>query len=126
MFVQQSREREIHLYKVTQPIAMAANTSLEILVYFHTLIMAEHSNIPEYKLRRKGAEEIPFKIEELEANAGYNPTAPHKHNYYEIFFFCKSGGRHMVDFHEMEIVANQLHILSPGQVHYMHREPETT
>ena len=88
--------------------------------------MAKHSNIPEYKLRRQGAEEIPFKIEELEANVGYNPTAPHRHNYYEIFFFCKSGGRHMVDFHEMEITANQLHILSPGQVHYMHREPETT
>ncbi|MCB0480572.1 MAG: helix-turn-helix domain-containing protein [Flavobacteriales bacterium] len=88
--------------------------------------MPEKQNIPEYKLRKKGTEEVPFKIEELEANVGYNPMAPHRHNYYEIFLFCKSGGKHMVDFHEMEIIENHLHILSPGQVHYMHRHPETT
>ncbi|MBD78632.1 MAG: hypothetical protein CL840_06920 [Crocinitomicaceae bacterium] len=82
--------------------------------------------IPEFKLSKSSQEDFPFKLELIEANVGYNPRAPHRHNYYEIFFFEKGGGIHMIDFNELHIDRNEVHILSPGQVHYMHRTPETT
>ena len=81
--------------------------------------------IPEFKLPREHLSDLPFKLESIESNVGYNPRAPHRHNYYEIFFFEKGGGIHMIDFNEIDITKGQVHVLSPGQIHYMHRIPET-
>ncbi|MCH8330174.1 MAG: AraC family ligand binding domain-containing protein, partial [Bacteroidetes bacterium] len=42
---------------------------------------------------------------------------PHRHSYYEIFFFVKGGGTHEIDFEEFQVDSNSLHFISPGQVH---------
>lgn len=80
------------------------------------------SHIPEFNLSQTNRWDISFKLDELAANSGYNPGAPHRHNHYEIFFFKEGGGLHMIDFQEIEIKAGDIHILSPGQIHYMHRD----
>lgn len=81
--------------------------------------------IPEFKLPRESISDLPFKLELIESNVGYNPRAPHRHNYYEIFFFEKGSGLHMIDFNEFEIESQHVHLISPGQIHYMHRAPDT-
>lgn len=83
------------------------------------------NNIPEFKLARTNISDLPFKLELIESKEGYNPRSPHRHNYYEIFFFEKGSGLHMIDFNEIEIGPEQIHLLSPGQIHYMHRAPYT-
>ncbi len=85
----------------------------------------QKENIPEFKLSKEKHHEFPFKLELIEVSTGYNPTAPHRHNYYEIFLFEEGGGMHMIDFNEVEIVKGELHILSPGQIHYMLRDPKS-
>ncbi len=52
----------------------------------------------------------------------YDHTEPHRHDYFEFFFFKKGGGQHYIDFAEFEIHANSVHIVAPGQVHQMKRE----
>ncbi len=82
-------------------------------------------HIPEFTLQKDQPGDIPFQIEAIEKNVGYDPRAPHRHNYYELFFFEVGGGMHMIDFQEIEINSNEIHVLSPGQIHYMHRDPQS-
>jgi AraC-like DNA-binding protein len=52
----------------------------------------------------------------------YDFTEPHRHDYFEFFFFKKGGGVHYIDFIEFDIHDNSVHIVAPGQVHQMKRE----
>jgi AraC-like DNA-binding protein len=81
------------------------------------------THIPEFKLKAPNRQGISFKLDKLATHSGYNSGAPHRHNHYEIFFFSEGGGVHMIDFQEVGICKGHIHLLSPGQVHYMHREP---
>ncbi|MDG1841405.1 MAG: helix-turn-helix transcriptional regulator [Crocinitomicaceae bacterium] len=51
----------------------------------------------------------------------YDYREPHRHNYFELFFFLKGGGFHKVDFVKFDIESNSAHIIAPGQVHQMKR-----
>lgn len=51
----------------------------------------------------------------------YDYTEPHRHDYFEFFFFKQGGGEHIIDFIPFEIHANSVHIVAPGQVHQMKR-----
>ena len=52
----------------------------------------------------------------------YDFTEPHRHDYFEFFYFKKGGGTHYIDFVEFKIHDNSVHIVAPGQVHQMRRE----
>jgi AraC family transcriptional regulator, transcriptional activator of pobA len=82
-------------------------------------------NIPEFQFALGNQGSNVFSIEKIEADVGYDASAPHRHNYYEIFVFAKGGGMHMIDFQEWEINDLDVHVLSPGQVHYMSRDPSS-
>lgn len=82
-------------------------------------------HIPEFELVEEGSDDLGIKVDLLEQQAGYDPMKPHRHNGYEIFLFEEGGGWHMVDFEELNIEASQVHVLCPGQVHYMDRAPES-
>ncbi len=89
--------------------------------------MRENLNaIPEFQLSADPLGGLPFKLEKLAAHTGYNPAAPHRHGYYELFLFLTGSGLHMIDFQEWDIVPGHLHFLNPGQIHYIRRAPETT
>lgn len=52
----------------------------------------------------------------------YDYGVPHRHEYFELFYFKKGKGTHMIDFKEFEIKSNSIHIVAPGQVHQVKRE----
>lgn len=83
------------------------------------------SNIPEFKLPQSADGDLQFKLELLDTNSGYNPVKPHRHDFYEVFLFQRGGGIHMIDFNELKIEKEQIHFLSPGQVHFMDRDPKS-
>lgn len=51
----------------------------------------------------------------------YDFTEPHRHEYFEFFYFKTGGGEHLIDFHSFPIKANSVHIVAPGQVHQVNR-----
>lgn len=81
--------------------------------------------IPIHDFRTDSKESVPFRFIALNAGSGYDIFKPHRHNYYEIFFFRKGGGTHTIDFVEVPIKTNSVHFISPGQVHLMNRGPES-
>lgn len=51
----------------------------------------------------------------------YDFKMPHRHDYFELFYFEKGGGQHLIDFVSFEIEDHSIHIVAPGQVHQMSR-----
>tara|TARA_R110000868_G_scaffold86347_8_gene242252 strand:- start:52504 stop:53364 length:861 start_codon:yes stop_codon:yes gene_type:complete len=47
------------------------------------------------------------------------PDTPHRHNYFTIIFTIKASGKHVIDFNEYSLNANQVYFISPGQVHQL-------
>lgn len=45
----------------------------------------------------------------------------HRHDYYEIMFFEKGSGEHIIDFHSHKIASYSAHFVLPGQVHKLKR-----
>ena len=51
----------------------------------------------------------------------YDFSEPHRHDYFEFFYFNKGGGTHVVDFEDFEIKDNSIHIVAPGKIHQVKR-----
>lgn len=64
---------------------------------------------------------IPFKLIPLERKSNYDTSVPHRHNYYEVFFFLEGSGTHFIDFENYNISTHSIHFVSPGQVHMVQR-----
>jgi AraC family transcriptional activator of pobA len=56
----------------------------------------------------------------------YDSSHAHRHDYYEILLFDKSGGTHEIDFISYPVKKHSLHFLSPGQVHLLRRNKDVT
>ncbi|MDQ3073080.1 MAG: AraC family ligand binding domain-containing protein, partial [Bacteroidota bacterium] len=80
------------------------------------------NGLPFHNFSADDESSVPFKIVPIEKNAPYDTSVPHRHNYYEVFFFTQGGGTHFIDFRHYPIVPNSIHIVSPGQVHKVQRE----
>ena len=74
----------------------------------HTLANTEHSNIV---------------INRLSKSNDYDFSEPHRHDYYELFYFQNGGGVHEIDFKPFEIESASFQLVVPGQVHQMKRAP---
>lgn len=77
--------------------------------------------IPIHDFLKDDSSSIPFKYISLDARSAYDTTLPHRHNYYEILFFTKGGGDHIIDFKCFPIKDHSVHFISPGQVHQLKR-----
>ena len=75
--------------------------------------------IPTHDSDRTNRSEII--VNHLEQLNDYDFGEPHRHNYFEFFYFIKGGGYHKVDFIKFPIESNSSHIVAPGQVHQMKR-----
>ncbi len=64
-----------------------------------------------------------IEINQLSKGNGYDFSEPHRHDYYELFFFQTGGGVHHVDFVPFEILPASFQLVVPGQVHQMMRAP---
>jgi AraC-like DNA-binding protein/mannose-6-phosphate isomerase-like protein (cupin superfamily) len=82
------------------------------------------SQIPLHEYLPKDEISTTLKVIELNERKGYNSEDPHRHGYYEIFFFETAGGTHTIDFEEVEIKQRSIHAVSPGQVHILNRKQE--
>lgn len=80
--------------------------------------------IPTYSLQRGDTLETPFRPVRMtrRKEGDYDYSHPHRHDYYEIFFFESGGGEHDIDFNTFEIESPCLHFVSPGQVHEVRRD----
>lgn len=77
--------------------------------------------IPIHDFTKDNDGSVPFRFISLGASSHYDFSEPHRHNYYEIFFFNEGGGTHFIDFTEYPITDNAIHFVSPGQVHRLQR-----
>ena len=80
--------------------------------------------IPVYTLADRGDRlEQPFRLVEMtpRKEGSYDYSTPHRHAYYEIFYFESGGGDHEIDFSEREITSPAIHFVSPGQIHRVRR-----
>jgi len=57
------------------------------------------------------------KVEDLIESIGSPVTLPHRHDYYEIIWFTKAQGSHMVEFVNHELSDNMLLVLPRNQIH---------
>jgi AraC family transcriptional activator of pobA len=78
--------------------------------------------IPIHDFSKDDRDSVPFRFIPLNAGSEYDTREPHRHNYYEIFFFDQGGGTHTIDFEAIPIQEKSIHFVSPGQVHLLKRE----
>jgi AraC family transcriptional activator of pobA len=81
--------------------------------------------IPIYDIPESERKVTPFQILQLHNYKGYASNIPHRHNYFELFLFEKGSGVHEIDFIETEIKPQSVHVVCPGQVHYLRRSPDS-
>jgi len=80
---------------------------------------------PIHNFSKDDASSLDFQVIPLDKKKDYDTSVPHRHNYYEIFFFEKGDGKHLIDFTNYDIKNNSLHFVSPGQVHCVRRVPDS-
>lgn len=88
--------------------------------------LGRKQRIPIHDFSRDDNTSVPFKLLRLEHKTDYDPSEPHRHNYYEVFYFEEGDGQHMVDFEWLPIQPNCLHLVSPGQVHCVRRSRDSS
>lgn len=81
--------------------------------------------IPVHDLAKSLEEGAKFSLQKLEKSyPSYNASRAHRHTYFELLFFEDGGGYHEIDFERFPIHAQSVHLVSPQQIHVLHREPQ--
>jgi AraC family transcriptional activator of pobA len=75
--------------------------------------------IPSFTIKTKEMKPLGFDIIELRKTEGraYDSNQAHRHTFFELFYFTKSGGVHEIDFVSYPINEKSLHFVTPGQIH---------
>lgn len=79
--------------------------------------------IPIHDFYEEDAKGMPVRYVPLNVRNDYDIALPHRHNYYEVFFFTKGGGTHTIDFVKYPVADNSVHIVYPQQIHVLERHP---
>ena len=87
--------------------------------------MLTSKTIPIHDFAKDTKDSIPLKYVSLGGLTNYDFSEPHRHNYYEIFFFAKGGGEHHIDFKAYAIHDHSINFISPGQVHQLKRSADS-
>lgn len=64
--------------------------------------------------------QVDFALQKMEAifdEAGGKTDRPHRHDYYTVLLVLEGKGKHWVDYQPYAFGENQVHFVSPGQVH---------
>ncbi|MGB0930123.1 MAG: helix-turn-helix domain-containing protein [Chitinophagales bacterium] len=78
--------------------------------------------LPTYSFAKDDPTSVAFQMFPLKIRKKKPPFRPHRHNFYELFFFVKGGGEHILDFEPIEILDRSIHFVAPGQVHLVQRD----
>lgn len=78
------------------------------------------AKIEQYHLHKGHPEKLQFELYDLNAyrkRSGEKAAVPHSHSYYQIIWFFKDGGEHLVDFKTFDIKKNTILFISKDQTH---------
>jgi AraC family transcriptional regulator, transcriptional activator of pobA len=81
--------------------------------------------IPIHSFSEEDAKGVPVRHVPLNVRNDYDIATPHRHNYYEVFFFTKGGGTHTIDFVKYPVADNSVHVVFPQQIHVLNRHPSS-
>ncbi|MBT34484.1 MAG: AraC family transcriptional regulator [Thalassobius sp.] len=92
--------------------------------------------IPVYQIVKTSKEDSGgfFKILQIKGSpekdplveyAPYETNARHRHNFFEICLFTDGAGIHEIDFISHSIKPESIHIVVPGQIHYLQKAKDT-
>jgi AraC family transcriptional activator of pobA len=79
----------------------------------------DRMEIPSYKLKHN-EQEVTFAIrsmQEINKKAANQKDTPHSHEYYTLLWSQNASGRHIIDYKEYEMNADDIFFVRPGQVH---------
>jgi len=82
---------------------------------------ANKTKIQQYHLHKDHPEELQFEIYCLNdylAQSDGHAEKPHAHSFYQIIWFAKGRGKHIVDFNEYDVSENSIFFIPKGQIHY--------
>ena len=77
-------------------------------------------NLPLHNLN---SGESPLFIRAISHSNEYDFTQKHRHNYFEIIFFEKGGGKQLIDFQEYAVTDFTCYLIHPNQIHLLNRAP---
>ncbi len=83
--------------------------------------MSQTVRIPTYQFANDDPTSVSFQLFPLKSRKKKPAFCPHRHNFYELFFFVKGGGEHILDFHSIDISDGSIHFVAPGQIHLVQR-----
>ena len=80
--------------------------------------------VPLHAIKTKEMGPLGFGIIDLLGNGGkaYDSSVPHRHTFFELLFFVQAKGRHEIDFKHYPVENNNVHFVSPGQIHKLSLE----
>ncbi len=82
------------------------------------------TDIPTYRGESHDIDNLYFAVLPLNLRKeGYDYGKPHRHDYYEMFYFEGGGGEHEIDFARYPIRNFSLHAVPPGRIHQVRRNP---
>jgi AraC family transcriptional activator of pobA len=77
-------------------------------------------NIKKYQNVHQENHSVTFDIKRMEViyeQKNGKSDEPHRHDYYTIIITKKAEGKHIIDFHEFDLVSQRVYFISPNQVH---------
>lgn len=81
--------------------------------------------IPTHRFETPDPVRIPVRYDTLQVTNQYDFSVAHRHGYFELFFFTKGGGKHLIDFKAFEVEDHSIHLVGPGQIHLLQRVPDS-
>jgi AraC family transcriptional activator of pobA len=78
--------------------------------------------VPVHKIKTKEMLKAGFDLISLASQMKertYDASTFHRHTFYELFYFTKSGGEHEIDFRKLPVKAHSVHFVAPGQIHHL-------
>lgn len=80
--------------------------------------MEELDTLQKAPLHRfPAAHHFHFKFISLTGDNFREVDVAHRHAYWTLFVFLKGGGKHLIDFEEVDIKPGTIHFVLPGQIH---------
>ncbi|QGY48030.1 helix-turn-helix domain-containing protein [Maribellus comscasis] len=66
------------------------------------------------------------RMEDIYAERNGQVDKPHRHDYYTVLVVKKATGKHIIDFNEYSFSTNQVFFVSPGQIHQVIEEQQSS
>jgi AraC family transcriptional regulator, transcriptional activator of pobA len=73
--------------------------------------------VPIHHIKTKEMNPLGFGLINLVDKGAYDSSVPHRHTFFELFYFAHGSGIHEIDFNKFPVESNSAHFVAPGQIH---------